>query len=275
VLYRVSSRRVQQLVKEYRDSGQVPKLDWMRRPSAEITAEQKSAIDRVWDETRRGSRLLYFELKKRGVHVPKNKLHAYLRHTGRTVPNPRKQKKRKRCRYVRKHSGSLLHTDWHRKSESHPYAIAFLDDASRKVVACGEFDSANAENSVRVLRMAIAHCQEYSLQIQEINTDRGSHFYNNKSELKSEFEAALEDSGIRHIPSSPNNPQTNGKLERLWYEYDRHRFRFDTFAAFVHWYNGLIHGELDFQSGETPEEAFVRKLPDCSLVGMFGRLINW
>ena len=49
---------------------------------------------------------------------------------GRTRPNSRKQGKRKRCRYEREHSGSLLHGDWHRTTENHPYAIVWLDDAS-------------------------------------------------------------------------------------------------------------------------------------------------
>jgi len=31
---------------------------------------------------------------------------------------------------------------------------------------------------------------------------------------------------MKFIPSRRNNPQTNGKLERLWYEYDKHRFSF-------------------------------------------------
>ena len=34
---------------------------------------------------------------------------------------PRKQKKRKRCRYERDHSGSLIQGDFHRTSENHPH----------------------------------------------------------------------------------------------------------------------------------------------------------
>jgi len=45
---------------------------------------------------------------------------------GRTRPNLLEA----RCRYEREHSGSLLHGDWHRTTENHPYAIVWLDDAS-------------------------------------------------------------------------------------------------------------------------------------------------
>jgi hypothetical protein len=36
------------------------------------------------------------------------------------VQNPRKQQKRKRCRYEREHSGSPVHGDWHRTTAKHP-----------------------------------------------------------------------------------------------------------------------------------------------------------
>jgi hypothetical protein len=44
-----------------------------------------------------------------------------------------------------------------------------------------------------------------------------------------------------YIPSRRNNHQTNGKLERFWLEYDRHRFRFDTMEEFIVWCNNRMH----------------------------------
>jgi putative transposase len=96
-----------------------------RRPRTYLTEEQERTIEDVWKETRLGSRLLYYELRKRGYSIPLNKIHRYYRETGKTIPNPKKQKKRKRCRYERKHSGSLIHGDWHRTTEKHPYAIVW------------------------------------------------------------------------------------------------------------------------------------------------------
>jgi len=65
----------------------------------------------------------------RGYRIPHNKIHAYLKQTGRTIPNLLEAK----CRYEREDSGSLLHGDWHRTTENHPYAIVWLDDASYDV----------------------------------------------------------------------------------------------------------------------------------------------
>jgi len=43
----------------------------------------------------------------------------------------------------------------------------------------------------------------------------------------------LEENGIRYIPSRRNNPQTDGKIERFWLEYDRHRWRFESIEEFI------------------------------------------
>ncbi len=38
---------------------------------------------------------------------------------------------------------------------------------------------------------------------------------------------------------------------------------------FVRWYNRRIHGALWLEIGENPEEAFIRKAPPESLIGLF------
>jgi len=80
-IYGITRRRVQQLVKEYRKTGEVPKLKKNRRPRTYLTKEEKEIIDKVWNETKRGARLLYHELRMRGYKIPHNKIHAYLKQT--------------------------------------------------------------------------------------------------------------------------------------------------------------------------------------------------
>ncbi|HDS44991.1 MAG TPA: hypothetical protein ENN68_02655 [Methanomicrobia archaeon] len=89
------------------------------------------------------------------------------------------------------------------------------------------------------------------------------------------FEEYLEGEGIEHVPSRKGNPQTNGKLERLWLEYDRHRWRFDSLDAFLTGYSNRIHGALDFHEGETPEEAFLRRAPPEAILGRFLTEDKW
>ncbi len=107
--------------------------------------------------------------------------------------------------------------------------IVWLDDASRYVLTGGEFKEATTENSIETFKIAQSAAFDLKMLIREVNTDRGTQFYSNKNEGTCEFEKYLGSQFINHIPSSKrNNPQTNGKLERIWYEYDKHRWRFSS-----------------------------------------------
>jgi len=64
--------------------------------------------------------------------------------------------------------------------------IAYEDDASRKILSIGELDNVTTENAIVNLK-----------------------------EAESIFQNYLKSRGIKHIPSRRNNPQTNGKMERL------------------------------------------------------------
>jgi transposase InsO family protein len=270
--YGVTKTRVRQLANEYKRTGQIPRLNPSRRPKGPpLKAEEKALIDQAWEEKRFGARLLYQELRRRGHRIPLNKIHKYLRETGRTIPNPKKQKKRKRCRYERDHSFSLAHGDWHRTTENHPYAIVWLDDASRLALAGGEFTENTMDHSLETFQMAELVAREYNSWIREVNTDRGSEFYTSHPDSLSRFQQYLLERGIRYIPSRKSNPQTNGKLERFWYEYDKHRWRYPGMAEFMAWYNDRLHGALWLDLGECPKEAVIRKLQPESLLGFFMR----
>ncbi len=78
-----------------------------------------------------------------------------------------------------------------------------------------------------------------------------------------------------HIPSRRNNPQTNGKIERWFQEYIKHRHKFKSVNEFKYWYNDRIHGSLKLEWGETPNEAFIRKLQSESILGLFFKTFGW
>ena len=81
-----------------------------------------------------------------------------------------------------------------------------------------------------------------------MNTDRGAQFYANLAEGRergeTEFERYLKEEGVRHVVSRVNNPQTHGKIERLWLEYDKHRWRYRTLKEWIEVNNDLIHGAV-------------------------------
>ena len=124
-----------------------------------------------------------------------------------------------------------------------------MDDASRKLLSGVESKTPMTNrHSISTMKEAIKASWEYNVIVRQANTDRGSEFYSNKKHMnpgsKSDFERFLLSVGVKHIPSRVGNPQTNGKLERHWREYDRHRWRFKTLKEYMTWYNRRLHGVL-------------------------------
>ena len=142
------------------------------------------------------------------------------------------------------------------------------------ILSAGEFTEATTENSIETLREAMLAASCYNSAIRKVNTDSGSQFYSNHPDSVSVFQQFLPDSGIRHMPSRRNNPQTDGKVERFWHEYDRHIRRFLSMHEFIVWYNNRIHGALWTDIAGRPPEAIVRKLQPESILGMFMEVVE-
>ena len=178
------------------------------------------------------------------------------------VENKNKKKQRKWVRYEREHSLSLVHTDWCEYKGKH--VIAFLDDASRMILSCMEFDNATTETAIIASDKAILSARPYG-KIEQLITDHGIQFTVNKQDKKGRFRHAfkqyLEEKGIEHRFARVKHPQTNGKMERWFATYKQHRDRFENVDGFVDWYNDMKpHMSLNFNKAETPSEAFIRKM---------------
>ena len=159
-IYGVSRRRIQQLVKCYRETGEYPMLDKKRRPKTHLSGDEKRIIEDAYNESFLGARLLRFHIQKHYKrNISHNKIHQHLLEVGLARPNLKKQKKRKRCRYERKHSLSLVHADW--LDYEGTQVIAYEDDASRKILSIGEFTNATTDNAISVLKRAEDIAKEY------------------------------------------------------------------------------------------------------------------
>lgn len=279
----VKIRRFQQLYAQYKMTGQIPKLKKERRPKTELTEEEKLLVDKAVKESKLNGAVtlrLYID-KYHNKKIPYGKLHRYLLVKGISKPDKKKQKQRKYCRYERKHSFSLGHLDWHEsKVIQGKWVVSWEDDASRKILAGGEFDHATTKNAIKIVKQAKKIAWEkYSAILLALNTDKGAQFYANKktSDGKkgvSEFEKFLEKEGINHIPSRRNHPQTNGKEERWFRTYNENRAKFKSFKEFILWYNNRIHLGLNRKEGVNPNESVLNKLRPESLLGLFFRMFN-
>jgi len=273
----VSARRVRQLHSEYKETGTYPALKRCGRKRRPVSGEVSDLV--VSEARKTGLGALYLEKhirKLHGIHVPHNVIHMLLLGNGLARAEPAKRKRRKWVRYEREHSLSLVHTDWHEHKGRH--VIAFLDDASRDVLSCMEFDRETSANTLLALEEAIRNAKPFG-GMAAVLTDNGSQFVPTRESEKGRgtaFQRRLAGLGIEHIRSGIKHPQTNGKIEKWFDCFDRHRDRFEELGGFIEWYRTVKpHRSLDFEDGETPSEAFRRKLRPEILLGLMARTFGW
>lgn len=127
----------------------------------------------------------------------------------------------------------------------------------------GEFKNIDTENSKLVVDQLVERywwlCPMREL-IMDHGAEFGAHRVHQDGKWDSDFKKHIERHGIKPILAKVKHPQTNGKLERWFGEYQRHRLAFSSFEEFREWYNNRPHGSLDFEHLETPEKAFRRKM---------------
>jgi len=266
LIQKVTRRRVEQLWQTYRKTGLIPTLKKPGRPRSSRDLKEATMILEAYDQHSLGAVNLERIINtKLGVHIPHNRIHEVLRMNSKATPQPSKQQRRTWVRYERTHSMSLWHMDW-KQLTTGEWFLAIMDDASRFIVAYGVFPQATTENTLTILKQAIA---KYGYP-DEILTDRGSQFYANEGERKekgvSQFERYLAEQGIKHILCRVNHPQTNGKLERFYGVLEDkmiRRAQIATIPEYIHWHNEIKpHMSLNWENLETPIQAFHRKLPE-------------
>lgn len=236
--YSVSRKRIHELISEYKETGYIPILNSPGRKKSSISEDEISVILDCYSECKLGANgLEEYILRTRGIHIAHNKIHKILLDNKLASENPKKKKQRKYCRYERKHSMTLWHTDWKEIviNGDIKYITAFIDDRSRFIVSSGIFDSQTVENTILVLKKGI---DEYGCP-EQIVTDNGTQYVTIRSDDQSGhlFGIFLKEHNIKHIRSRVRHPQTNGKIERFFGELDKRINQFDSLDEIVYWQN--------------------------------------
>ncbi len=266
----IKPRRFRQIYCAYKQTKTLPKIGFkVGRPSKKISPQWPDIVEEEYRKHHVNA--AYLEkaiLKKQKVRIPHNTIHEIMLAKGYASEQESKQKRRKPwVRYERDHSLSAVHMDWHiSRAVPGKQVCVVLDDASRKILSGDEFSNATAENSILLLREALVKCRSsYNLSIRECISDHGSQFYGERRDKNGQadhaFENFLREEGIRQILCGVNHPQTNGKVEKWFDFYEHHRSRYGSIVELVDWYNNRMHGSLNMRVCETPNEAFIRKLP--------------
>jgi putative transposase len=260
----ISHERVRQIHQIYLRTGEIPELKKVGRPRKQLTETEINLIITSFSKYNLSASLLTkIILSETGIKINHNKIHEILLQNNMAKKEPKKSVRKKPwIRYERNHSLSAIHMDWMYDEKRGKNIVAVIDDASRMILAYGEFDSATAENSILVLKEALKYGK-----IREVITDRGCQFTANKKDKKgnfnSQFKEFCETNKIKQILCRIKHPQSNGKIERWFGLYRQKRNLFLTLKEFVYWYNHIKpHMSLNFDELETPVQAFRRKFKD-------------
>lgn len=257
----VSERRVNQILHYYKENGKAPTVSKRQgRPIRPIKKEEEDIVVTSYKKYRFSASLLKpIILRDYDIYIPHNHIHKILIKNKLAKQLDEKIiRKRKIRRYERRHSLSLLHIDWHQRPMDGPWVFAVEDDASRALLSLIECESPTTNQSMKGMDEAL----QYGV-VKQALSDNGSQFTCNHPGHRKDsiFEQYCVSKGIKHIRTKPKHPQSNGKVEKWFDTYERHRDAFPDKDTFIHWYNQIRpHTALKWNILETPWQAFNRKL---------------
>ena len=253
----VSVRRVYQVKEAFDKTGKIPLIgEGIGRPCKPFEEWEIKLVKKAYKKYRVSAdtleRLIERDFKK---HIGHNRIHKILVYLGYAKRKPFKDIRKKKSKsYQRRHSLTAVHIDWHYFKGTWVFGVE--DDASRKLLALVESKHESTDNSILGMEIALKHGQ-----IKQCISDHGSTFTSNFAEAKSRFREYLISKGIKSILCRIRHPRSNGKIEKWFQAYDRHRSAYKTVEEFLFWYNDLKpHKALNFDELETPSQAFIRKL---------------
>ncbi len=254
----ISIRRVNQIMRLYEISGILPEIGKTNgRPRKPIEEWEMELVKKTYAKYRVSADTLERLIDRDfGRHIGHNRIHQILLELGLAKKKSKKDVRKKDwIRYERRHSLTAVHIDWH--YDTKVWVFAVIDDASRKLLALLECSSPTTDASIEGMDEARKHGR-----IKQCISDHGSQFISNIIDGCSRFKAYLVLNDIRQILCRIKYPQSNGKVEKWFETYDNHRHAFKTKGEFLHWYNEVRpHRSLKFEELETPQQAFVRKMP--------------
>jgi len=172
---KVSQRRVQQIIGQYKETGQEPVLgENVGRPAKAHDSREAEIVRTAHGRYRFGARTLEPIIRKQyKICISHNRIHMYLKDQGIAHEDRNKQKRRKWVRYERKRSLSAGHIDWHEWDGTDIKVCVILDDASRMVLAGGEFSEINTQNSNKVIDQLV-NKYWFLCPMRELILDHGS-----------------------------------------------------------------------------------------------------
>jgi len=254
----VSVRRVNQVWTEYLETGDIPDVGRQNgRPARPISEEEIRVVREAYIKYRVCASTLRRVIDRDyRMRINHNRIHRILVGLGFAKALSKVHKRKKDwIRYERRHSLTAVHIDWYFDTVKRVWVFAVIDDASRKMLALLEVSNATTAWSIQGIKQALNNGR-----IRQCISDHGAQFIHNLTG-EGQFKEFLKAQGINQILCRIKHPQSNGKVEKWFQTYARHRHAFPDKETFLTWYNDVRpHLSLRIEILETPNQAFIRKM---------------
>lgn len=220
--YGVSKSWVAELVKRFGEGGAealVPRSKAPRSNPRSVSTAFEDLIVMTRKELENlgadaGAETIHWHLTNAGHHPPSvATIYRLLKRRGFITPEPRKRPRASYVRFEATLPNECWQTDmthWHLADGTEVEILTFLDDYSRRVLACEVFTTVKAPD----VRHVFAHTCAVFATPASVLSDNGA-IYNARSRGgRTGFESDLLERRVLYKHSTPYHPQTCGKVER-------------------------------------------------------------
>lgn len=248
-MFNVTPRRVQQILKEDLNGN----ID--RKKFASLSAEEAREIEDLWMNYKIGSRTIYYLLKSKGKNVSYYQIYNFMRNknmikskamqgSGGKVKNPERPL-------------STIYMDYHQSKMDSPYAIVCVDMATKKILSMVESRKITKEIMQKLVDSIGQFTDRNNLTIEHMHLRSGvlSILYG-----ATDLKYYMKKRGIEEVTPDKHGNRIHLALSRLWQNYDRFRWTFETPEAFIYWYNNRPIVDKSQNRVTTPNEIMERYL---------------
>ena len=153
--FNISIRRINQIYAYYLQNKELPVIGRrMGRPNRPITQEEIAIVKKAYAKYRVSASTLEKLIKRDyDVTISHNRIHKIMITNNLAIPLKKKYTRKKDwIRYERRYSLTAVHIDWYFDAITKIWVLPVIDDASRKMLALVESESATTEASFEAMR---------------------------------------------------------------------------------------------------------------------------
>ncbi len=256
-MFNVTPRRVQQILKEDLNGGSD------RKKFASLTAEEAREIEDLWVNYKIGSRTIYYLMKSKGKNVSYYQIYNFMRNKN-MIKSKAMQSSGQKNKYEDRPL-STIYVDYHQSNMESPYAVVCVDMATKKILSMVESRKITKELMQKLADSMGQFIVSTNMTVQHMHLRSGvlSILYG-----ATDLKYYMKRKGIEEVTPDKHGNRIHLALSRLWQNYDRFRWTFESPEAFIYWYNNRPIVDKSQNRVTTPNEIMDRFLVEHGNIPM-------